>query len=385
VYTGKTFFEYISMADSEKVHSQTLGWIFSNNCNALNKSDKESIIKKIIYCQEEIEIEDVFVEIDDIDILIKCKNRLIIIENKIKISEHDNQLEKYEIDANEKAKELNISPKNLSFIYLTLDKEESNKKPWIDISYKDLIKEFESVSLKDNKDSVILNQYLTTLNRIITTIDCCINDNELRKWCFKNTGLKKYNLLDKRSNNTLFNEIINDEIRDKALYIVENGLIRFIQKIYYKRTLESIEKNFLENNFSKGTFGASSSNGEGLIQLHFKDPYFIYNNIRFLIGYQIQNQTIKINISHENYHESKKSQLPSNFKELLDKIKVNLNFNGKVSIGTSKAYGSITKKMSFDFSEKMSPNQLASFIKEDIKNSKYREIISKIISETLIS
>jgi len=376
----KSFFEYISMADSEKVHSQTIGWIFSKNCRAISKIDKENVIKNLISLNDKIEIDEIFVEIDDIDILIKCSNRLIVIENKVKISQHDNQLEKYEKDAKLKAIKLKIDPENISYIYLTLDKEASNKSPWIDVSYLNLIKELEKCKIIENEDAVIFNQYIATINRIITTINTSINDKELRSWCFKNTGIKKYDLLSEDIFLELRKVLKNDENLNKALYLIETGMIRLIQKIFYKRTLESIDKSFLDANFSSYEFGASSSNGEGLIQLNFKDLFFNYNNIRFNVGYQIQNQTIKINIAHEKYNESKNEQLPLDFKELLEKIKTKLNFNGKVSTGITKAYGSITKKISSNIPESMAPENLAHFIMQDIINSNYKNIISEILS-----
>jgi hypothetical protein len=234
--------------------------------------------------------------------------------------------------------------------------------------------------VNDNNDFVIFNQYLETLNRILKAIDNSINDIELRSWCFKNTSLKKYDLLDKTSFYDLCKNFQNDENIINATYLIETGLIRFVQKVFYKRTLESIGIYYWDNIFSSGVFGASSSNGEGLIQLNFKDLYFIYNNIRFNVGYQIQNQTVKINIAHENYNESKNEQLPINFKEILQAIKTKLNFNGRVSTGVTKAYGSITKNISLNISESMSPANLASFIEEDIRKSNYHKFISEVFS-----
>ena len=371
------------MADSEKVHSQTIGWIFSKNCNAISKEDKENVIKNLISLKGNIEIDEIFVEIDDIDILIKCSKRLIVIENKVKISQHDNQLEKYEKDAKIKADKLNIDHDNISYIYLTLDKEASNKSPWIDVSYLSLIKELEKCKIIENEDAVIFNQYLVTINRIINTINISINDHELRRWCFKNTGIKKYDLLSKDVFSELCKDLTKDENLKNALYLIETGMIRIIQKLFYKRTLESIDKTFLIENFSSYEFGASSSNGEGLIQLNFKNLFFNYNKIRFNVGYQIQNQTIKINIAHEKYNESKNEQLPLDFKELLEKIKTKLNFNGRTSTGITKAYGSITKKITCNIPESMTPENLALFIMEDISNSNYQKIISEILSSKI--
>ena len=96
----KGFFEFIAAADSEKVHSQTIGWIFSDNCDVFDSIDKSKILNELIFEASE-ENEDFTpsntqVEFDDIDILIETKKWLIVIENKIKSSQHSNQLYKYE-------------------------------------------------------------------------------------------------------------------------------------------------------------------------------------------------------------------------------------------------------------------------------------------------
>jgi hypothetical protein len=43
----KTFFDFISSADMEKVHSQTIGWIFSAFCDAITSKNKSKILKEI--------------------------------------------------------------------------------------------------------------------------------------------------------------------------------------------------------------------------------------------------------------------------------------------------------------------------------------------------
>ena len=102
----KGFFEFIAAADAEKVHSQTIGWIFSENCEVFDDNDKSSMLKELINVKnEKIDFipTRVDVEISDIDILITCGDKLIIIENKIKSSHHSNQLFKYKyITANNK-------------------------------------------------------------------------------------------------------------------------------------------------------------------------------------------------------------------------------------------------------------------------------------------
>ena len=94
------FFEFISAADAEKVHSQTIGWIFSKECDVFDRNQKSMILNDLISSKdnkrEDFCPKKVNVEVYDIDILIETSDHLIIIENKIKSSQHSNQLFKYE-------------------------------------------------------------------------------------------------------------------------------------------------------------------------------------------------------------------------------------------------------------------------------------------------
>ena len=95
----KGFFEFIDAADAEKVHSQTIGWMFSENCKAFSYTNKYLILNELIGKNAEVQVTPetkVYVEINDIDIMIEGEDWIIVIENKIKSSQHSNQLFKYE-------------------------------------------------------------------------------------------------------------------------------------------------------------------------------------------------------------------------------------------------------------------------------------------------
>ncbi|MBM3186867.1 MAG: PD-(D/E)XK nuclease family protein, partial [Bacteroidetes bacterium] len=101
----KGFFEWIAAADAEKVHSQTIGWILSEECEVFSKEERKSILQELFFdpfpekfkdFKKINKIDSVDVEINDIDIQITCDNCLIVIENKLKSSQHSNQLFKYE-------------------------------------------------------------------------------------------------------------------------------------------------------------------------------------------------------------------------------------------------------------------------------------------------
>lgn len=94
---NKGFFEFIAAADAEKVHSQTIGWIFSIDCDVFDPNEKRAILRELTNNKVDLTPQKVEVEGNDIDILITCTdNNLVVIENKLKSSQHSNQLFKYE-------------------------------------------------------------------------------------------------------------------------------------------------------------------------------------------------------------------------------------------------------------------------------------------------
>jgi hypothetical protein len=93
-----SFFDKIGIADMEKVHSAVIGWIFSDDCNALNKQQKSNLLCSMFGIRpgQTFSSFEVKVEHHDIDVLIITDNNICwVIENKIKSSQHSNQLDKY--------------------------------------------------------------------------------------------------------------------------------------------------------------------------------------------------------------------------------------------------------------------------------------------------
>ena len=43
----KSFFEYLGIADIERVHSQFFAWIFSSDCQAIDSTYKNDLLKKL--------------------------------------------------------------------------------------------------------------------------------------------------------------------------------------------------------------------------------------------------------------------------------------------------------------------------------------------------
>ena len=89
----KSFFEYLGLADVERIHSQFLAWVLSPDCNAVNQIERKNLFREIFNVNGTIT--DIQTERNRIDILISTAKDIIVIENKIKSSQHSNQLENY--------------------------------------------------------------------------------------------------------------------------------------------------------------------------------------------------------------------------------------------------------------------------------------------------
>jgi len=351
----KTFFDYIASADSEKIHSQTIGWIFSENCLALSQEQKANILQKITKSKCEFRIENTLVEINDIDILIVCKDALVIIENKIKASESKSQLKKYyEIIENGALSHLKENRERF-YIFLTLFEEKASDTSYIDFNYNSIFSEIDRILDKkqiQNRDYFILTDYLKTINQLTTSINWVESNYNVRKWVFENTKFKKEN-----------QTIVDDQISSEIKYIISNGLVRQMQKYYFKKVKDSLL--FKSNDF-KVNFGSSSNNGEGLIQIDFLKYFYTYKGIDFQIGYQIQGSVVKINTASKDYNNSKPGELHPQIETHIECLKKSVKFRSR-NPPITKAYYSISKYLPKKVYE-YTPLQLANYIQEEITN-----------------
>ena len=351
----KTFFDYIASADSEKIHSQTIGWIFSENCLALSQVNKANILQKMTKSKCEFKIENTLVEINDIDIFIVCKDALVVIENKIKASESKSQLPKYvEIVENGALSHLKANRKRF-YVYLTLFEEQASDKRYIDFNYNSMFSEINNVldvEQQLNRDYFILTDYLKTINQLATSIDWVKTNRAVRKWVFENTNFKK-------ENQTNYTDLISNEIK----YVISNGLVRQMQKYYFKKVKDYL---ILNSKDFRVNFGSSSNNGEGLIQIDFLKLDYNHAGVDFQIGYQIQGSVVKINTSSKDYDNSKSEELHPKIEAHFECLKKSVKFRSRNPPRT-KAYYSISKYLPKKVYE-YTPSELAVYIQNEITN-----------------
>ncbi len=79
---SKSFFEYLGLADVERIHSQFLAWVLSENCNALDQKERDLLLFNLFGVSGPVV--SIQTERNRIDILLETATDVIVIENKIK-------------------------------------------------------------------------------------------------------------------------------------------------------------------------------------------------------------------------------------------------------------------------------------------------------------
>ncbi|MEY2705229.1 MAG: hypothetical protein RL407_1291 [Bacteroidota bacterium] len=343
----KGFFEFIAAADSEKVHSQTIGWIFSKNCNVFEPNEKSEILNALLNQKskknEDFTPEKVLVEFDDIDILIETKKCLIVIENKIKSSQHSNQLFKYEYltaqnletalncyerwksiefpkdnfkSKFEKAKpkeraklisswvsnwskqdklklkdlktediEERFSNKSSKYVYLTLIKEKQTSGNWIPITYSSLHSVLSAYFLK--KEEKNLQQY-AIVKSYLSTIG---NLSKIVADFIEKPSKYEFVFKEGKTKKKVL-KIEEKEKGDAKSYIKELQLETLLQKCFYTNLYERLNKTNSELLNKLSDYSISETNGTALLDFIF-DKIKI-SGIEYTPILQFQGNAIKL-------------------------------------------------------------------------------------------
>lgn len=229
-----TFFEHLGLADMEKVHSQTLAWIFSEDCKSIPFKSKQKLVRNIFKLDYDFSRIDTITEKDSIDIILKLDNDYwLVIENKIKIGLHSNQLDNYYSKSNKK----NDIGRNY-FYYLTLfktteelPKDANGNEIWQKITYENILNAFEFEKnnfIESTNDYPILISYLQTLYNFYCVFDSFLQ-NPKKFICFRDTKEQ---------------EEIRTEFYEENNYLERFRFIAFAEKLYLMQSIMIINKEY---------------------------------------------------------------------------------------------------------------------------------------------
>ncbi|MCD8436013.1 PD-(D/E)XK nuclease family protein [Tenacibaculum dicentrarchi] len=312
---NRTFFEYLGIADMEKIHSQILQWILSNDNKSLTSNQKNEFISDFLNISN-FHISEIITEYEKIDILIKSENEIVCIENKLKSSQHSNQLDRYKKSIQKKYKEVNTH-----FFFLTLIDENSNNSNWKNISYNKLLKSLQKLKIEKNTHGLILLEYIDTLENFSTII------SEFLK--------KPSDFINVFDDGSKTKHQKKKEIKNiKQRFISDNQLETIFQKMYLKKVANLLQLK---------DFYIVETHGNAILGVPIEKGVII-DGKSFNFGFDYQKGTFKTMCTSIDYDNSKSTDIPQKIPELFERIKENKKYGYKrVNKPRTKAQYSLTK------------------------------------------
>jgi hypothetical protein len=337
----QTFFDSLLISDSERIHSQTFAWIISLDNSVFSNDNKAKFLAKLFNVKDNFSVDEnlyVETELNKIDIFIQTKDRQFLIENKLKSSEHSQQTIRLVDSIPKQFVDLN---KTQHFVFLTLIKDEPLNSEWIPVSFEKLRDSLIEIDWDANKkETIFIKEYIQTLDNLVKVFNQFVSDHKAFKNVFTDGYKKKFEK--------------NSYVDESHDYIRKNQLETIFQKAFLKIIANEAEINPDEISETRGT---------ALMQVHFGEVSNFGKSFR--LGFQFQGKTMKINLAHEDYADSKTDQidalLTNKFKEIFYKQGGYNRFNKP----RSKAYISVSKQVSDEIYE-IDKNTLINLIKGEI-------------------
>lgn len=356
----KSFFEYLTIANLERIHTQILAWIFSENFDAISMDQRNELLREIFKMPTSTTILKVITEYDGIDLYIKSSNGLIITENKLRSSQHSAQLERYREVINDKCTDKN------HFFFLTLANEQPQSDGWKNISYQEIYNYLYKLVLLEGKSSgIIFLEYLKYLKSLTHSYHLFTENHQNFKGVFKD-GTKK-----KSKKNSLQYQCPTER------FISDNQLETLYQISFFRSISKQLE------DYSCKVF---EHHGSAILDIIIDLTSIRLNEKPYKIMLELQGKTLKfaiIIIGEEEYEDSN----PIYIADLIPKMETLALENKfgykKVNSPKTKAYMSISKKTEKPYWE-MSKSELLNYLNNEIVNAqKMTTYLQSLLEENL--
>jgi hypothetical protein len=338
----KSFFEYLGIADVERVHSQFLAWILSEDCNAIDAIEKQALCKNLF--QTEGQIIQIYTERNNIDILIQTQTDVVVIENKIKSSQHSNQLDKYKQYCEKQFRTF-----NKHYFFLTLIGEKTSHNDWKRISYTNIYEQLNNLNLKQNEiHSSIIKEYLILIERLIAVLSD-FKANPINYDLVFFDGHKKKQ--DKKR---------SDYKNENEWFIASNQLETILQKSFLSLLVDELNPLIGSVNETRGS---------ALVDFVIKND-IQFNQRKYSTGIQLQGNTVKFFfVISDKYHESQKGWV-NEVVSIMENISKDKNNNfgyKKLNRPRRLSFISISKKLDSNY---WHMSDLKEFVLREIENGK---------------
>ncbi len=376
MYQTKTFFEYISSADMELIHSQMISWILSEDFQGFKDGEKSrtKILNEFFGVLNPGAIKRLATEQSSIDILIELDHTVLCVENKIKSSQHSGQLKRYEDHVSN-----TCDGKDKKFYFLTLVEEDSGSELWVNKSYKELLEVLKSLKqegdIADNFNGQLLIEYMITIDKLLSAVQQFLTNPASCPNVFQDGGLKKLIKVEKNID------------CDLQRFIRANQLETLFQKLYFREVSKCLKFD--------GDIYITETNGRAILGCFLVTEKELTNGKLFHFGMDFQNGSFKTMCISNDYPNSKKQDMLEQVIALFEEIHLHHRQYGYIKRANkpkSRAQCSVTKPFYLENAKSLgtsgleywwglTPEQFAFYFDVEIEVS--RELLNNHILKNL--
>lgn len=303
--TKRSFFDLLALADVERVHSSVIGWLLSDDCEALTIEQRSAALNTLFGIGETSVYKTISMKLEweHIDILWLTEDEhggkaCWVLENKIKSAQHSDQLNQY---AKKIAEALQSEYKEHlpHFCFLTIvgERAKSSHADYHNITYSglvDILSPYFEGDLTNTTDRLIASEYFKTIRRMTEVTQAFLAKPQDFERVF----------LDGNKGMTAKMKLYSNErivLNGDALYIAERGMETLMQKHYLLDVIREIETDL--NAFAIKWWHVGETRGNADMGFHFEDYQKAGEDKAYHFDLSFQAGTFKFAVSY-NYSKA---------------------------------------------------------------------------------
>jgi hypothetical protein len=193
-----TFFDFLSVAQPERMHNQMLIWLLSPECEAFTHTQKIQVFNRLSGLNAVADNDITFIKQYDQswrsfvnqDIVMRVGENVCVLDNRLRHPLHSDRLKDYHAvleSINDKAVPHTASfltAQHYSFCYLTVCENSPIEVGWRVVRYADLLALLQSLStaaLPQHPHTIIVAEYLDTLTQFVSAAHLFLTEPECRR------------------------------------------------------------------------------------------------------------------------------------------------------------------------------------------------------------
>lgn len=329
--TKQIFFDLLALSDMERIHSATIAWLLSDECNALDIVQRSYILNSLfglpkdraIYTKSEMRLEWEGIDILWITENEKGEKECWVLENKIKSSQHSNQLVIYQNKVEQIFTNLD---KHYSFLTLTGEYADilNINKGYYNYTYTELVSQlkpyFSDNHISNNSDWIIANEYFKAIQQMTKTMNNFLDNHTKYPRVFKDGNKKKQKKLESYKGQNL---------TEDDIYIAQKGMETIMQRYLFLYIVKDIISNFDDHQIKR--WEVVETHGNADMHFYFENYMGRGSKEGDTFDLSFQSGTFKFAVSYKYLKATGKSKknrddLKDAWKDIFSDLKTKYNY-----------------------------------------------------------